>query len=138
MKKQEPAAMITGLVGPEKKGGWSVQWVADGACPQPIAAATLTEAVDGAAAAAAEFYARHNPIPGAELQLAIYPWKYKRGPMFDIDGQAGAFTARDIQGSDLQIAGPTLEDLVEAVRHMTNIRQGDSMFRWIRQIASLG
>src|SRR5260370_37974231 len=74
MKKQEPAAMITGLVGPEKKGGWSVQWVAEGARPQPIAAVTLTEAVDAAAAAVAEVYARDDPSAGCGMERAISPW----------------------------------------------------------------
>jgi hypothetical protein len=110
-KDRQPAALITGVIGPaEKNGGWSVSWAGDGAWP---------------------------PIPGAELQLAIYPWNYRGGPMFDIDGHPGSFTAHDIQGSDLTVYGATLEDLASAVEHMPDIPADDSMFRWIRQITSL-
>jgi hypothetical protein len=35
-------------------------------------------------------------VPDAELQLAIYPWGYQGGPIFDISGHAGALTALDI------------------------------------------
>ena len=96
---------------------------------------------DQAASAVAALYARTSPIAGAELQLAIYPWTYDGGPdggpIFDIDGYPGSFTARDIQGSDRMVNGATLEDLVAAVEHMPDIPIGHSMFRWIRQIASL-
>jgi hypothetical protein len=136
-KKRQPDALITGLVGPEKKGGWSVSWVGDGAWPPRIDAESLTHAVDRASSAVAALYAKYPPVAGAELQLAIYPWNYRGGPIFDIAGHAGAFTARDIQGSDRSIAGETLEDLVEAVRQIMDIPDEHSMFRWIRQIASL-
>jgi hypothetical protein len=136
-KERQPSALITGLVGPDKKGGWSVSWAGDGACPPDIHAISLTEAADQAAFAVAALYARYPPVAGAELQLAIYPWDYRGGPMFDIAGQAGALAARDIQGSDRSITGATLEDLVEAVRQMPDIPEGQSMFRWVRQVASL-
>ena len=130
-------ALITGVVGPEKKGGWSAIWVGDGACPRRVKAPTLTQVADQAASAVAALYARTSPIAGAELQLAIYPWTYGGGPIFDIDGYPGSFTARDIQGSDRMVNGATLEDLVAAVEHMPDIPIDHSMFRWIRQIASL-
>jgi len=137
-KDRRPAALITGAVGPEeKKGGWSVVWAGDGAWPPRVYAPTLTQVADQAGSAVAALYALAPPIPGAELQLAIYPWSYDGGPVFDIDGHSGSFTARDIQGSDLTVNGATLEDLVAAVEHMPDIPAGHSMFRWIRQIASL-
>ena len=74
---------------------------------------------------------------GRELQLAIYPWGYQRGPIFDISGHAGALTARDIQGSERSVSGATLEDLVAAVRQIPDLPADDSMFRWVRQVASL-
>jgi hypothetical protein len=116
--------LITGVVGPEKKGGWSAFWIGDGACPRRVKAPTLTQVADQAASAVAALYARTSPIPGAELALAIYPWTHDGGPIliFDIDGYPGSFTARDIQGSDRMVNGATLEDLVAAVEHMPDIR----------------
>jgi hypothetical protein len=137
-KDRQPAALITGVIGPaEKNGGWSVSWAGDGAWPPNLHAPTLTQAAGQAAAAVAALYTAAPPIPGAELQLAIYPWNYRGGPMFDIDGHPGSFTAHDIQGSDLTVYGATLEDLASAVEHMPDIPADDSMFRWIRQITSL-
>jgi hypothetical protein len=136
-KERPPGTLITGVIGPDKKGGWSVSWAGDGAWPPPIQATSLTQAADRAASAAAALYAKHPPMADAELQLAIYPWDYKDGAIFDISGDVGALTARDIQGSDRSVSGATLEDVVEAVRQMTDIPDGHSMFRWIRQVASL-
>jgi hypothetical protein len=136
-KERQPGAFITGLIGPAKKGGWSVSWIGDGVWPPPVQAASLTQAAEQASAAVADLYARYPAVPGAELQFAIYPWDYKGGPIFDIAGSAGDFTARDIQGSDRSVAGATLEDLVDAVRRMADIPADDSMLRWTRQIASL-
>lgn len=136
-KERRPAALLTGVAGPGKQGGWSVSWAGDGAHPPRIHAASLTEAAGQAASAVATLYARHPPVVGAELQLAIYPWGYHGGAMFDITGHAGAFTALDIQGSGRSVTGATLEDLVDAVRSITDIAQDDSMFRWIRQVAAL-
>jgi hypothetical protein len=136
-KERQPAALVTGVAGPDKKGGWSVTWAGDGALPSRVQAETLTQAADEAASGVATLYARFPPVAGAELQLAIYPWGYKSGPMFDITGSAGAYTATDIQGSGLSVSGATLEELVEAVRGLAEAPAGDSMFRWVRQVASL-
>jgi len=136
-KARLPAALITGLVGPEKKGGWSVTWVGDGAWPPKIDAASLTDAAEQASSAVAALYAQHPPVAEAELQLAIYPWDYRSGPIFDIAGHAGAFSARDTQGSERSVAGEALEDLVDAVQQLTDLPSEDSMFRWIRPVASL-
>jgi hypothetical protein len=136
-KERQPDALITGVVAPDKKGGWLVSWAGDGVWPPDIYAASLTQAADQASSAVAALYARYPAVAGAELQLAVYPWRYRHGPMFDITGQAGALTARDIQGSDRSVVGETLEDLVEAVSQMADIPDGDSMLRWVRQIADL-
>jgi hypothetical protein len=135
-KGQQPGSLITGVIGPDKKGGWSVSWAGDGAWPPRIQAESLTQAADQAASAVAALYAGHPPVADAELLLAIYPWGYESGPMFDITGHAGDLTAHDVQGSGRSVSGATLEDLVKAARQMPGV-PGDSMFRWIRQIASL-
>jgi hypothetical protein len=136
-KERQPGDLITGVARPDKTGGWSVTWAGDGAWPPKVAAASLTDAAGQATAAVATLYAEYPPVPGAELQLAIYPWDYKGGPMFDITGTAGAFTARDIQGSGQSVSGSTLEDLVEAVSQLSGVPADDSMFRWTRKVASL-
>jgi hypothetical protein len=137
-KKRRPATLITAVAGPDTDGGgWSISWAGEGVWPPRVRAGSLTEAADRAASAVAALYARYPPLPGAELQLAIYPWDYRGGPMFDITGQAGALRARDIQGSDRSVSGATLEDLVDAVRDMPGLPGDDSMFRWIRPVASL-
>lgn len=136
-KERQPASLITGLAGPDKKNGWTVAWAGDGACPPRLHAATLTQAADQAAAAVATLYAGFPPVTGAEFQLAIYPWAYHSGPMFDVSGDAGAYTAHDIQGGGQSVSGATLEELVDAVRQLADVPDGDSMFRWIRQVATL-
>lgn len=103
------------------------------ACPRRVADPGGRQ---GAAAVAA-LYAQQPPVPDAELQLAIYPWGYQGGPIFDISGHAGALTALDIQGSERSVSGATLEDLVAAVRQIPDLPADDSMFRWVRQVASL-
>lgn len=136
-KERQPASLITGVAGPDKKGGWSVTWVGDGAWPPRVHAETLTQAADQAAAAVAALYASSPPVADAEFQLAIYPWDYKGGAMFDISGDPGAYTAHDIQGSDQSVSGATLEELVEAVRQLAGVPDGDSLLRWVRQVATL-
>jgi hypothetical protein len=136
-KERQPADLITGVAGPDKKGGWSVVWAGDGAWPPRVHAETLTQAADQATGAVATLYAQFPPVDGADFQLAIYPWAYNGGPMFDISGDAGAYTARDIHGSHQSVSGATLEDLVEAARQLGGTVSEDSMFRWIRQVATL-
>lgn len=136
-KAGRPADLITGVVGLKKDGGWSVFFISEGLEPADVRAWTLTDVVDAAAAVVASLYARHPPVEGAELQLAIYPWDYDDGPIFDIAGQQGSLSARDIQGSDLAVQGATLEDLVTAVERMPGVPPNNSLFRWIRPIGSL-
>lgn len=136
-KAGRPADLITGVAGPDKDGGWSAFFVSEGLEPAEVRGWTLTEVADRACAAVAALYAQHAPVDGAELQLAIYPWDYKGGAMFDVAGRQGEFAARDIQGSELAIEGATLEDLVAAIVRLGTPASEDSMLRWIRPIASI-
>jgi hypothetical protein len=129
--------LITGVAAPKEDGGWSAFFISDGLEPADVSAWSLTDVSDAAAAAVASLYAGYPAVDGAELQLAIYPWEYGGGPIFDISGQSGAFRAEDIQGSELAVQGATLEDLVTAVERMPGAPANNSMFRWIRPIASL-
>jgi hypothetical protein len=136
-KERGPSALITAAVGHDNGGGWMVTWAGDGLWPPRVAAATLTETADQTEAAVAALYAEYPPVPDAELQFVFYPWDYKSGPIFDITGNPGDFTARDTKDGDRSVSGATLEDLVEAVRQRADVPDGDSMFRWIRKVASL-
>jgi hypothetical protein len=135
--KRQPGALITAVVGTAKNGGWAVAWTGSGVWPPRIQAETLNETVDQVVAAVAALYAEYPPVQGAELQFVFYPWGYKNGPVFDISGHAGALTARDMQGSGTPVSGGTPEDLVEAVRQLPGGLDDDSMFRWVRKVASL-
>jgi hypothetical protein len=75
-------------------------------------------------------------IPGAQLDFAIYPWRYgKNGAIYDISGRPGHFTTRDIMGSNSEVQALSLEGLVEAVSHEPG---GDAaMLRWARPSAEL-
>lgn len=136
-RERPPGDFLTGSIGPDKDGWWSVMWSGDGAWPQPVRAQTLTETADQASAAAADLYASHPARPIAELQLAIFPWNYRSGPIFDISGGPGDFIAQDLDGSCPSINGTTLEDLVASVKHMPGAGVDHSMFRWIRQISAI-
>jgi hypothetical protein len=136
-KAGRPADLITGVVGRENDGAWSAFFISEGLEPAKVRAWTLTEVTDQAAAAVASLYSKHPPVEGAELQLAIYPWDYRGGPIFDISGRRGSYTAQDIQGSDIAVQGATLEDLVSTVEQMPDAGVTKSMFRWIRPIGSL-
>jgi hypothetical protein len=135
-----PGNLLTAIVGPDKKrGNWEVTWIGDGGVePKDLRAATLTEAVDQAAAAVADLYARYPPNPDAELQLAIYPWHYHVGdPMYDISIGRDGFDAHDLQDQVPPIEGVTLEDLVTATEYTPGSGIDHCMFRWIRPAESL-
>jgi|SRR5580704_571512 hypothetical protein len=135
-----PGNLLTAIVGPDKKrGNWEVTWIGDGGVePKDLRAATLTEAVDQAAAAVADLYARYPPNPDAELQLAIYPWHYHVGdPMYDISIGSDGFDAHDLQDQVPPIEGATLEDLVAATEYTPGSGIDHCMFRWIRPAESL-
>jgi hypothetical protein len=119
-----------------KRGNWSVTWAGDGVWPEDLRAATLTEAVEQAATAVVELYARYPPNPDAELQMAIYPWNYRRGPMYDISYGPDGYSAHDLQDEVPAVQGATLEDLVAAAQHTPGAGVDHCMFRWVRPVAS--
>jgi hypothetical protein len=138
-RKTDPALsrLLTCLVF-AKADIWEGSWMSDNTRKEPpeFEAASLTEAVDQAAAAARELWSTLPPVPGAELDFAIYPWRYgKNGAIYDISGKSGDFTARDIQGSDREVRAASLEGLVEALGREP---AGDiAMLRWRRPFAEL-
>lgn len=129
-----PADLLTAVVGPEQRGGWSLIWVGDGIGPKPMQAWILTELVDEASAAVVDLYAKFPPVDGAELQFVIYPWDYDHGPIFKIAKQDKVFIARDDLGGGHVLEAISLERLISAAE--SNFRD-DSMFQWIRPVASL-
>jgi hypothetical protein len=134
-QRSEVADLLTGTI-TAAKDGWRVLWWGDGATPPSLIAATLTEAANQAVAAAAALYAANPPVPGAELQLAIYPGGYAKGaPMFDIGGGPGHFVARGSHGGDRVVEAASLESLVCLVARMPD--GNTSMFRWICQVTEL-
>lgn len=129
--------LLTGVVS-ERRGKWEVFWIAESTRyePQTFTAAGLTEAADQATTAALAKYVTGSHVPDAELQLAIYPWDYgKNAPMYDISGGPGEFRARDIQGSDREIAAESLEGLVVAL--CAEPSGSAAMLRWVRPFAVL-
>jgi hypothetical protein len=138
--ERAPGNLLTAVVFPDKKrGNWEVSWVGDGGFePKDLHTATLTEAVDQAVATVADLYARYPPNPEAELQLAIYPWRYHVGdPMYDISISGDGFDAHDLQNQVPPIEGATLDDLVKATEYIPGSGIDHCMFRWIRPAASL-
>ncbi len=131
-KKSLPAQLLTGLVGPDKEGGWSVSWVGDGVWPKDVRAWTLTQAVDDAVTAVTDLYASFPPVNEAELQFAIYPWNYNGGPIFEITKQGSEFAAHDTMGSNRTVRAASLEGLIEAIAPQAN---DNAMLRWIRWIS---
>jgi hypothetical protein len=129
--------LLTGVVS-ERRGKWEVFWIAESTRYEPrgFNAASLTEAADQATAAALAKYLTGSYVPDAELALAIYPWDYgKNAPMYDISGGPGEFRARDIQGSDREIAAESLEGLVAALSAEPS--GNAAMLRWVRPFADL-
>jgi hypothetical protein len=122
--------LITGLAGP-RKSGWSVTWVCDGPAPDRIHAPSLSAAAETASAAVADLFSSAAG-PATEFQLAIYPWRYHDGPVFDITGAPGGFTAQDGAAS---VYGATLEDLLAAAQRMPAAH--GAMFRWTRPVSAL-
>jgi hypothetical protein len=137
--ERPPWNLLTAIVGPDKKrGNWEVTWIGDGGVePKDMRAETLTRAVDQASAVVAELYARYPSHPDAELQLAIYPWNHRDGPMYDISIGRDGFSAHDLQDQVPPIEGTTLEDLVALAEHTPGAGIDHCMFRWIRPAASL-
>jgi hypothetical protein len=129
--------LLTGVVS-ERRGKWETFWIAESTRyePRPFIAASLTEAADQATTAALAKYVTGSYHPDAELQLTIYPWDYgKNAPMYDISGGPGEFRARDIQGSDREIAAESLEGLVVALSAEPS--GSAAMLRWVRPFDAL-
>ena len=133
----DTAGLLTCMLFAEE-GVWAINWMSDNTRKEPpeFEAASLTEAVDQAATAALALWSTRPLIPGAQLDFAIYPWRYgKNGAIYDISGRPGDFTARDIMGSNRQVQAPSLEGLVDAVSQEPG---GDAaMLRWVRPFADL-
>ena len=127
------SALLTGIIRPGSPG-WLVSWVTHGRSPRRLRAATLTSAIEQASEQAAKLY-RHRPtMSDTELLLAIFPGPYKGGPIFEISGEPGHFTARDTRGSRT-VHCATLEDLAAArAEAMTG---GQCMLVWKRPLAEL-
>ncbi len=95
-------------------------------------APSLSLAATVASATVASLFARETVNAATEFQLAIYPWPYHDGPVFDITGAPGGFTARDGATS---VQGATLEDLLTAAQRMP--AGHGAMFRWTRPVSTL-
>jgi hypothetical protein len=99
---------------------------------------TLDELVRTADVLVGDSYPAEPTRQSAELQYSIYPWSGKGdiAAILDITGEPGAFVANDIQGSGLDVRGPTAETLVvEAASRFDD--PSTVMFTWIKQIAQL-
>jgi hypothetical protein len=123
--------VITGRAGP-RKNGWSVTFAGAGRVPAPVHAPSLSLAAAVASATVASLFARGTVGAATEFRLAIYPWPYRDGPVFDITGTPGGFTARDGATS---VQGATLEDLLTAAQRMP--AGHGAMFRWTRPVSTL-
>jgi hypothetical protein len=126
--------LITGLAGP-RNGGWSVTWVCAGRVPDRIHAPTLSQAAVAASAAVTGLFASGAIAEATEFQLAIYPWPYHDGPIFEITCAAGGFTAQASNGGAASVHGATLEDLLTAAQRMPSGH--GAMFRWSRPVSTL-
>ncbi len=117
---------------------WSVTWDNDGPQPGELRAQTLTEAANQAAGAIVARQAAHPLGQDAELQLAIYPWDYVDGPMFDITAGPSGFSATDMLGiARAPLQGSSLEDLVFAAGNLPDRRAAGAMLMWTRPVAEL-
>jgi hypothetical protein len=123
--------LITGLAGP-RKNGWSVTWVSAGRTPAPLHAPSLSLAATAASAAVASLFGPGTADAATGFQLAIYPWPYHGGPVFEITGAPGDFTARHDAAS---VHGATLEDLLAAAQRLP--AGHGAMFRWTRPVSAL-
>jgi len=111
-----------------------VTWVAHGKSLGRLRAATLTSAVEQASEQAARLYRNRPTMSAAELQLAIFPGTYDGGPIFEISGEPGHFSARATRGSRT-VHCATLEDLA-AVRAEV-LTGGQCMLVWKLPLAEL-
>lgn len=116
---------------------WEVVWASEGRAPDNFKDHSLTAIAGRAAASVAEMYSGDPQAASAELQFAIYPWKGNPGKVIlDITREAEGFVARDIQGTQIEIQGASLEDLVKKAETMVP-NPSDAMLRWIRRVSEL-
>jgi hypothetical protein len=127
--------LLTALIGPNGNG-WSVTWIRVGGTPRPLSAPTLTAAAEQAAAAAARRWQSRPPCATAELTLAIYPKGDKRGPILEVSGAPGTFTATNPE-SGTTVHGATLEDLLAAAHRAVEPPAGGFILHWTRPITAL-
>ena len=137
-RKFSVAGLLTGVISAQA-GAWDVFWVGDGETQPPesgFVAPGLTEAAEQATNMALAWYATGPQVPGAELQLAIYPCEYGRdAPIYDISGGPGDFHGRDLLGRGGRVIAASLEDLVSEV----GMQRGGAvaMLIWGRPFADL-
>jgi hypothetical protein len=127
--------LLTALIGPSADG-WSVTWTRVGRTPRPLSAPTLTAAAEQAAAAAIRRWQSRPPRATAELTLAIYPTNDKRGPILEVSGPPGNFTATNPE-SGITVHGATLEDLVAAAHRAVEPPARGFILHWTRPITAL-
>jgi|SRR5215469_10218083 len=135
-KSRSQSRLLTAVISARQRD-WEVFWIGDGGKePRSFRAAGLTDAADQATEAAVALDAAGPPLLNAELQFVIYPWDYgDNAPIYDISGAQGEFMARDIQGSEREITGSSLEELVAALGGEPAGSQ--AMLRWVRPFAAL-
>jgi hypothetical protein len=117
---------------------WVGGFVGGGGClAAHYHSATLADAANAAGTAVATLYSKYPPVPDAELQMAIFPSKYDGDLILDINEDAGTFTAQNLEGGEPTVSAPSLDQLIQAARLISNVSDGQYMFRWIRPVASL-
>ncbi len=129
-----PPELLTGFISPGRRG-WAVTWAGQGRIPQRLSAATLTATADEAAAAAARLYRQWPASTGAQLLLAICTESYRSGPVLEVAGAPGAFTATDPRSGKI-FHGAALEDLIDA-HEEDGTGAGDVMLHWTRPVIAL-
>jgi hypothetical protein len=128
-RKRSPDQLLTAIVGLDQDLGWSVTFASDGVEPGDLWAASLTEAIDQSKRAVVDLYGRFSPVPGAEVQFAIYPWEYDAGPIYEISMRGDQLVATDSTGESSRVfQASTFEHLVAA---MTPYANDDTMLTWI-------
>ena len=136
-KNKGRSGLLTATIS-ARGGSWEVIWIGDGIREPPeFAAGSLTEAAEQAAAYALSVYRPDLGLPDSELQLVIFPWPDgdSRGPIYDVEGGAGAFSASDAMGLGADVRAATLEDLTAAIARQPG--GSDAMLQWTRPFADL-
>ena len=123
------AALITAVV-QHKDGKWQYEYVSDTYTRDPGYAQAMTDAVNMTIDDMAKAVARGEVPETAEFQLAIYPWPVDRcAHVFEVQGEAGEFKAKDTTGHHAGATGATLDELV---RNLDGGDAVDGMLVWWR------